>query len=291
MKKIFLSKWALGLILSLTVIACVDHEPGPDKLRVKTLTRILPEAPNVSILSTLTYDPQGRIASMFTNQVPENPGGPTETSTYLYGGDGKLSQMDRTLSGGGSERYVYTNDGWGKVTNIKYTGAPDNFYDFILNYDVTGSLLLSTKRSFSISGIHYDQVNALTFGMGNVSSVMSTTTLVRNTTNTSMVTTDFGYDAHTNPFYGVFLIPAPVKIATPSSGNFSHYTYYGGVDNLLHLSKNNPTSANVKGASQTLYNYTYNVEGLPTKRETWVKITLELPAVLQETLLYGYETY
>jgi hypothetical protein len=291
MKPIYASKCVLGLILWLVVASCTDHqEPGPDKLRVKSLTRILPDAPDVSIISILQYDLQGRLGSIETHQTPGGPGSPTETSTFQYDGDGKLSQMDRTLSGGGSERYVYTNDGW-KVTKIKYTGGLNDFYDFVLNYDVTGSLLLSTKRSFSFTGVKFDQVNDLTFSNGNVSSVMSTSTLARNITTTSIVTTDFGYDDHTNPFYGVFLIPAPVRIATPSTGSFNHYTYYGGVDNLLHLSKNNPVSANIKGASQTLFNYTYNASGLPTSRQTLVKFTLEQPAVLQETLLYEYETY
>ncbi|MEO6283176.1 MAG: hypothetical protein ABIN80_23875 [Dyadobacter sp.] len=291
MKTPSFSIWSLGLILWLLIISCVDHEePNPDRLRVAKLTRVLPDAPTDSIVSLFLYNQIGKVGSLLTSVKWGAPGSPSEQSEYQYDGQGRLSQMKRTLSTGGSELYLYTYDGWGKLTFIKYTGGGNDFYDFVLTYDGSGQLL-STRRSFSISGIKYEQANALTFGMDNVSSVSSVTKLERNITTTSTVTTDFGYDNHTNPFYGLFLIPAPEKIPMPSSGNFNLYTYYGGVNNLLHLSKNNLSSANVKGASQTLYEYTYNASGLPTIRKTWVKFTLEQPPVLKETLIYEYETY
>jgi hypothetical protein len=291
MKTPSISAWSLGLILWLLIISCVDHEqPNPGKLRVAKLTRVLPDAPADSIVSHFLYNQIGKVGSLLTSVKWGAPGSPTEESSYQYDGDGKLIQMKRTLSTGGSELYIYTYDGWGKLTMIKYTGGGNDFYDFVLAYD-SGGQLLSTKRSFSIPGIKYDQTVTLTFGMGNVSSISTVTNLVRNTTSTSTVTTDFGYDNQTNPFYGLFLIPAPEKIPFPSSGNFNLYTYYGGVNNLLNQSKNNPTSANVKGASQVLYEYAYNASGLPTIRKTWVKFTLEQAPVLTETLIYEYETY
>ncbi|MGN7884279.1 hypothetical protein [Dyadobacter sp. 22481] len=121
--------------------------------------------------------------------------------------------------------------------------------------------------------------------------LIATTTVEKGVPATSVSTTDFVYDDHPNPFYGISLIPAPVGIAAPTSGNFSHYTYCGGVDNFLHLSRNNPTSSNIKGYTQTLYRYQYNALGLPESRVTLVKPMLDLPAVLSETLLFEYETY
>jgi hypothetical protein len=78
---------------------------------------------------------------------------------------------------------------------------------------------------------------------------------------------------------------------SPTSGIFSHYTYCGGVDNFLHMSRNNPTSSNIKGYTQTLYRYQYNTHWLPESRVTLVKPMLDLPAVLSETLLFEYEIY
>jgi len=292
MKTTYLFTCLLCSILPLVLISCTDHhEPGLDKMRVRTLTREIPAEPGVKYISLLQYDSQGRLGTVFSYQTPDSAISQTQTSSYQYDQQGRLSQMDRTLSQGGSERYVYSYDQTGKSSKIRYTGADNEFYDFTFNYDSDGSLL-STRRYFNyFSALSFEQVHAYTFSLGNVSSLVSTTTVVKAVPGTSIVATLLVYDGHPNPFYGVVLIPAPTKIGAPSTGNFGQYTYYGGIDNFLHMSKNNLVLSLVKGFSQTSYEYTYNASGLPVSRRTLVKAMLDQPAVLLETLLYEYENY
>ncbi|GGH33224.1 hypothetical protein GCM10007423_23330 [Dyadobacter endophyticus] len=283
-----LSVW----VICVSLVACTDHqEPGTERLRIKKLTRSLPYQHGYSVVSILGYDWQGRLDSVYSYQTADSAHSPTQTSNFQYDNQGRLAQMKRTLSTGGSERYVYTYDGAGKISSIRYTGGDHDYYDLVPAYDGAGNLTETTRSFHFYSAISYLQQNQYTFSSGNLSRLIATTTIEKGVPATSVSTTDFVYDDHPNPFYGISLIPAPVGIAAPTSGNFSHYTYCGGVDNFLHLSRNNPTSSNIKGYTQTLYRYQYNALGLPESRATLVKPMLDLPAVLSETLLFEYETY
>ncbi|MPR31884.1 hypothetical protein [Salmonirosea aquatica] len=292
MKTTYLFKWPLWIGLCLGVIACIDHQsPEPKKMRVKSLVRILPEEPGVRHVSLLTYDSQGKLNEIFTYQTPDSAANQTETSTYQYDNLDRLSEMLRIRSGGEKEHYLYSYDPAGKLAAIKYTSADHTFYDFLLAYDGNGKLL-STKRSFNFfSALSYVKLNTYSFNENNLSRVVATTTIKRVVPGTWTETADFVFDSHPNPFYGNVLIPAPVRIASPTTGNFGHYTYYGGIDNVLHLSENNVVSSSVDGRSKTTFNYTYESSGLPASRETLASFTIEGPAQLTETLLYEYEAY
>lgn len=280
------------LLCCVSLLACTDHvEPGMEHLRIKKLTRTLPYQHGYSIVSVLGYDREGKLDSVYSYQTADSAHSPTETSKFLYDTQGRLAQMTRTLSTGGSERYVYTYDGAGKLVSIRYTGGDNDYYDFTLKYDGAGNWMETTRSFHFYSSIAYRQQNQYTFSSGNLARLISTSTVEKVVPATSVSTTDYVYDGHPNPFSGIPLIPAPVGIASPSSGNFSHYTYCGGVDNFLNLSKNNPTSSNIKGYSQTLYQYQYNASGLPETRATLVKPLLDQPAVLSETLVFQYEAY
>ncbi|WP_439585644.1 hypothetical protein [Dyadobacter bucti] len=159
------------------------------------------------------------------------------------------------------------------------------------NYESTGKLENSRRYFDYFHALSCEQLISYSFSHDNLSSIHAETTVVRAVPGTSITNTEFVYDDQKNPFSGTYIIAAPVKIATPSTDNFQHYTYSGGIDNLLHLSKTNPTSSNINGLLRTNYTYTYHVSGMPESRMTWVKAMLDRPEVLQETLYYQYEQY
>jgi hypothetical protein len=268
-----------------SIVSCTDHQfPEETQWRLKSLTRVLPENTESKFVSEFSYNPDGRIAYIFTYQAPDSAGLPTEKSIYQYDHSGRLSQMERALSSLASERYVYSYNQAGQGSAIHYTGATNDYYDLTFKYDGTGKLQNSRRYFEYFHTLSYEQLISYSFSHDNLSSIHAETTVVRAVPGTSITNTEFVYDDHKNPFYGTYIIPAPVKIASPPTGNFQHYTYAGGIDNLLHLSKNNLTSSNIKGLSQTNYTYTYHVSGMPESRMTWVKAMLDRPEVLQETL-------
>lgn len=292
MKTLYCLLLATGIAVSLLFVGCTDHqEPQPDRLRLKKLIRSLPDQGGRRIASLLAYRPDGQLDSVFSYQIPDSANAPTQASKYLYNSQGRLSEMTRKLSQGGSERYLYQYDEAGRVASIYYTGADLDYYDFKLEYDAAGNLV-STKRSFRFaSAFWFEKTNLYTFSAENLSRMISTTTFFKAVPQTSISTFDYVYDGHPNPFYGIALLASPDGVASPITGNFLIQTYCGGIDNVFHLSKNNPLSSNIKGYSQTLYEYSYNLEGLPERRNTFVKQFLDLPAVLSETLLFEYERY
>jgi hypothetical protein len=285
---------ALSLAFFLVVLSCKDDEtpgPQPEQFRIKTLARTASDNPNVKHISSFKYDAGGRLASIFTYQIPDSATSPNETSTYQYDAQNRVSQMDRVLSKGGSERYVYTYNQAGKPDKIKYTGGTNDYFDLIFNYDPSGQLS-SSKRTFNFANtISYDQTNAFIFANGNLGKVTTTTTVVRTVPSSTTYITEFVYDDHPNPFFEAPVIPAPSRIATPSTGSFNYYSYYGGIDNLLQLSKNNLLSATTDALSKITYAYTYNAQNLPESRTTSQKANPSAPVLVLELLEYGYEEY
>jgi len=107
----------------------------------------------------------------------------------------------------------------------------------------------------------------------------------------------FTHDDKVNPFYGVYVIPAPYfdRLINVESSPGSPHTYFGGVDNVLNLSQNNVLTqvsvSNSTGGSTpfvdtTSYQYEYNAANLPTVRRT-----LNASNVTVETLRFEYESY
>lgn len=101
-------------------------------------------------------------------------------------------------------------------------------------------------------------------------------------------TTDitYSYDDKLNPFYGVFIIPAPGEFVDSPCGGPN--TLYGGFTNRFNFSQNNLLSAqssNGTSTSATPYAYTYNTANLPTSRTTTTG------GNVVETLRYEYEPY
>jgi YD repeat-containing protein len=56
-------------------------------------------------------------------QTADSAHSPTQTSKFEYDNLGRLAQMRRTLSTGGSELYVYAYDAAGKISSIRYMGG------------------------------------------------------------------------------------------------------------------------------------------------------------------------
>lgn len=243
----------VALAFVLTFGSCTDHQvPEESRWRVKSLSRVLPDKPGIKYISQFTYDPAGKIAAIFTYQTPDSINSPTEKSVYFYDNAGRLFQMERTLSSSGSERYAYHYDQWENVSSINYTAAPKDYYDMTFSYDGSGKLMTS-KRTFSFfSDLSFEQLNTYSFSNDSLSAVNSKTTLMKGVTpQSSEVNSILAYDGHKNPFFGNHIIPAPGGLASPTTtGIFGYYTYYGGIDNLLHLSKNNLVLSLVKGFSQ-----------------------------------------
>jgi hypothetical protein len=307
MKTSYLLRGLLGLLLTVGFLSCGDHlnpavAPGsvPEKMRIKTITQELPDvagrkASSIIKVSTFTYDGQGRLSTIATELSPDNTAGPVESTVFTYNAQNRLTQARRDIvSGYGAEPapyeiYTYTYNGTGQVSQLDYEnnqgGGGVNDWLITFAYDVDNHLK-SSKKSFGISGFTYEDNSTYTFTGNNVTSITRTTKTTTVTTTTSTSTTTFTYDTKTNPFYGIFVIPAPfvLSLSNPQGGNLSYYTYYGGIDNLLNLSQNNLLNDGLDSYS-TAYAYTYNGSNLPLTRTTTFQ------SEITETLTYAYESY
>lgn len=103
-----------------------------------------------------------------------------------------------------------------------------------------------------------------------------------------LTSTTYTFDDKLDPFYGVFIIPAPgvfLPFASSPGALSPFYMLYGGIDNTLNLSQNNVLSAVSSNGTTTQYSYTYNAANLPASRTT------TLNSVVTEVLRFGYESY
>ncbi len=279
------------IILAFIAFSCSDHNsPGvpPVKQRIKTITRILPNNGNITEITKFEYNQGGTLIESTSYQSPDSTVAITSKSYYQIV-DGKLIQMIRKLSNATEERYNFTYDSSGKPVILDYDAGNSDVYK--INYQYSGVNLVSSNRVFKFSSINYEQDLIYTFTGDNLSKVDYTNKFYKNVMSTSTSTSTFTFDDKINPFYGTVVIPAPTLVARPTQGNFSYYTYFGGIDNLLNLSKNNMLSEITSSNVETTYSYTYNTEGLPTNRIIMQKYPTSSDKILIETMQFEYETY
>ncbi|GAB3270642.1 hypothetical protein GCM10027347_41450 [Larkinella harenae] len=285
------------------MLSCDDHRipavsPGSviDRLRIKSITQEIPDmSARVSAtqkVSMFSYDAQNRLSMILTYQTPDSTQAPVEQSIYTYDAQNRLTQLRREIvrrSGTNPtpvETYLYSYNIAGQVSQLDYNNnldGGDNSWKVLFQYHPT-NVLKSSAKSFSLYPISYREESEYTFTGRNLTQAVVTSTLSRApaSSSTGTQTINFTHDTGLNPFYGVFVIPAPFKVqlSNPRSGILDYYTYFGGFDNLFNLSRNN-----VLSDGTNTYAYTYNSANLPTSRTTTSK------GEVTEILTYDYESY
>ena len=298
MKMIHVLRGFLYVLVAFQFTGCGDHlfpnvSPGsvPDRLRIKTVTQELADVAGrsslVQYISTFGYDSEGRLNTITTTQNPSNPDAPVETGAFTYNAQNQVTQFQREITPAGEPKitetysYTYVNS---QMARLYYTnnkdGRGDNVWDLTFQYNLDHKVK-SSHKTFATGGVSYEEDSEYFFTGNNLTSV-TTTTEVSPGPGGGTFTTNFTHDSKTNPFYNIAVIPAPYAtagVSTPFNGILDFYTYYGGVDNVLHLSQNN-----VLSSGSITYAYTY-VGDLPATRIT------TKPFGPQETLTYVYESY
>ncbi|AKD58494.1 hypothetical protein [Spirosoma radiotolerans] len=275
------------LLLVLVFAGCGDHRipsitPGTSRLRVIKITQDMPN--NMAKVSAFQYDAQGRLGAIIAYQTPDSTVAPVDNNVYTYDAQNRLIQLNRTIRGNASgfETYTFSYNASGQVGFGFRNSNPIYVWSITPVYDADNRVVGSSK-SFSVSGVSARENDTFRYTGNNLTSA----TIIGNANQKGFqfpeqtVNVTYTYDTGINPFYGVFVIPAPAQYASPPSGGFiGSYTYYGGLSNLLNLSQNNVLS---DGANT--YTYTYNAANLPTSRTTTSN------GNVTETLHYEYETY
>lgn len=290
-----------GLLLVGWFAACSDHlnpavTPGStaSRLRVKTITLDLPD--NQAKVSLLKYDAQGRLSTLTTYQTPDSTVAPVELGTYQYDSQNRLTQFRNEIirrlppfESNLLALYTYTYNPAGQVSGLQLADS----YGLTFAY-TDANKLLRDNRSYITGGLTTSGGDNFTFTGNNLTTwASSKTTNVKQTTFTSSATSTYTYDDKLNPFYGVYIIPAPYpigRVVSPrTTPDAMTYTYFGGVDNGLNLSQNNPLSCQTNNGSANTttvaYAYEYNSANLPTVRRTTTNGTLT------ETIRFTYESY
>lgn len=285
--------------------ACTDHRvpavtPGSTttRLRVKTLTLDLPD--NKAKVSAFRYDGQGRLSSILTYQTPDSTVSVIEYNNYQYDGQNRLTQLRREVFGNprtdppGVEQYEYSYNAAGQVSGLLYRSRGELIFTVGLGYTAT-NLLSGNGKRFIIPGIDYRETNGFVFTGNNPTTINKSITVIARggPPMTSSSTATLTYDDKANPFYGVYVIPAPFPsgFANPTFGpNFIVDTYFGGVDNALNLGKNNVLTqgGGTPQGGTALYQYQYNAADLPTVR---VRTTTVGAVATVQTLRFEYESY
>ncbi|MDB5239693.1 MAG: hypothetical protein JWP57_318 [Spirosoma sp.] len=300
------------------LLSCSDHPiqslvtPGStaNRLRVKTLTEDLPN--NQTKVSLFRYDVQGRLSQILAYQTPDSTVSAIEYSNYTYDQQNRLTGLRREAvqyprprdnQQNRVEQYIYTYNPAGQLTEINYV----NGFRVGFSYNSSGQLV-SSNRSFSdpIANISLSGSNSFIFTGNNLSTLNSNSfASLRGPVFSSESVTTYTHDHKVNPFYSVLVIPAPSKgfINLMTGGPaFPVETYFGGVDNVLNLSRNNILSEVTNSTStqnfinptsstlSTIYQYQYNAANLPTVRTKTTTPALN-STVTVETLRFEYESY
>ncbi len=273
-------------LLFISFWGCTDHRiptvsPGASRLRIKTITE---DGPNGSSkVSAFTYDAQGRLSLIIGYQAPDSSTTPIENTVFQYDSQNRLTQARREVvrRAGSSpnpfELYTYGYNADGQVSGLGFSSS--NFgavtrWTSALRY--TGNNhAVGSSQFFDIPGVSITNNSSFTFTGNDLTSVATTSTLVRGGTFTSMGTTTYAFDTKVNPFYGIFLIPNPGNFAYPPSASLNNNTYFGGLQGFSLLSQHNIVSATDAGGT-TVYAYTYNAADLPTRLVTAGGNTLNL---------------
>ncbi|WP_228724177.1 hypothetical protein [Spirosoma sp. KUDC1026] len=285
----------IGLFIATEFFGCADHQgqtiiPGINRLRVKSITQIT-GTPSVSTVSAFSYDEQGRLSSISAYRSPDSAAAAVENTVYQYDSQSRLTQVRHAVVRRGSNAETYTlvynsANQLVQLTNSVSTFSVTPQYNSV--NQVTGY-----GKSISVSGLSSGGNGTFTYTGNNVTTTSETFSVFRTGGSptappvyTQPITTTYTYEDKVNPFYGVFIIPAPgVFHAYAGFGIFGpYYTLYGGIDNPNNLSKNNVLSA-VMASGTTTYGYTYNSANLPTSRIT------STATGVSEILRYEYELY
>lgn len=291
----------LYLFVTVGLLNCDDHltpavAPGSktDNLRIKSISQQVANNGGrvnaVQNVSVFTYDAQGRLSGITTSKSPEDQSAPVETSVFSYDAQNRLTQLRRVITKTGidpnpEETYTYTYNHASQVSQLDYiNNTRDDLNKWQVNYLYTpGNQLSSSFRRFSAYPVSYTENLEYTYTGKNVTKTFVTTTTTRAPAGALIgtKTTNFTFDTRKNPFYGIFVIPAPYNpgLSNPIAGNFDYYTYYGGLANIFNVSENN-----VLSAGTTTYAYTYNAADLPITRTTTAD------GNVTETLVYEYES-
>lgn len=279
----------LYLLLIFVFAGCGDHRipsitpgSGTSRLRVKKITQDMPN--NTAKVSLFRYDAQGRLGSIIAYQTPDSTVAPVENNVYQYDAQNRLIQLNRTVKGSGLdyETYSFSYNAAGQAGFGFRTSNPIYVWSIVPLYDADNRLVGSSK-SFTVPGVSTRENSTFTYTGNNLTFATTTGTAVQKGLQLppQTVNVTYTYDTGINPFYGVFVIPAPSEYASPPGGGIiGSYTYYGGISNLLNLSQNN-----VLSAGPNTYTYTYNSANLPTSRIT------AYDGHVTETLHYEYESY
>lgn len=298
MKITHLYQWLFSLLFFAAFSGCTDHRvpavtpgSGANKLRVKTITQETPNNPTK--VSAFKYDGQNRLSLIIAYQLPDSSVAPVENSVYTYDSQNRLTQLQRDIvrRGSGSETYTFSYNGAGQVSGLRH--LPSTF-SIGLAY-TPDNRASGYSKSLNVGGLDYSGGGTFTFTGNNLTLATNRVRIIRQggppiPVVDASTSTNFTFDDKVNPFYGVFLIPAP-GVFGPSAGSGVTnpiYTYYGGIDNPLNLSQNNVLSAvSVTGstATTTTYAYTYSSANLPTSRTTTTG------GAVVETLRFEYENY
>ncbi|MCF0056072.1 hypothetical protein [Dyadobacter sp. CY356] len=278
-------KWCTVLLFTF-FLSCTDHLP-PQSLRVKSITQTLPNSNGITNITEFNYDNAGRLSNLKSYQLPDSNAAVRSRTIYTYDGNNMLLAVTRNFSDLKTESYQFGYNQAGKVNKLDYSALADDVYKMTFQY--SGNMLTGSERKFNFSSVSYIKSVLYNFPGNNLGSVSSVTTFTKNVSSITNSESEYTYDDQVNPFYGNFIIPAPNGPARPSQGNFNYYTYYGGIDNFLSLSKNNIRSESI-GDYQATYDYTYNGQGLPLTRVTKKK-NGQNESYIDETLEYVYETY
>ncbi|RYF53454.1 MAG: hypothetical protein EOO39_40765 [Cytophagaceae bacterium] len=287
----------VSLFMIAELLGCKDHlfivTPGADRLRVKTITQQVAGGASVNTVNAFSYNGQGRLSSILAYQSPDSTVAPVENTTYQYDTQNRLirvlhSQVRRGLN---SETYTLTYNTAGQLSGLG--NAPSTF-NLSLQYN-SANQVSSYSRSIGVGGLRSTGGGLLTFAGNNLTSASENFNVYASGGSPTappvygrVTNTTYTFDDKLNPFYGVFIIPAPgVFLAFPSSpGALSpFYILYGGIDNTLNLSQNNVLSAVNSSGTTTLYTYTYNAANLPVSRTTTIN------SATTEVLRFDYESY
>ena len=309
------SRYLIGLLLAGALFACSDHPLYPvtpglsaERLRVKTITHLIGLHQNQQKVSLFRYDSQGRLSSITAYLLPDSSLGPVERNTYQYDAQNRLIQHQRVITrpafyGGTIEQHLVSYNNAGQLSEIRYFNDTDSPGTPILTFTATPGFTNSNKLQ------SYQKVLSPTFFQSPPSDVrIRSELLLSNVTFTGdnltayhrqFITNDLGsfistvdsdqtltYDNKINPFYGFYIIPQPSgTIINIRERFFSTEAYYGGLDNLFNLSRNNVLSEESTNApSITTYEYTYNAANLPTTQ------TIRRTNFLQK-IAFEYESY
>lgn len=90
----------VSLLMVVELLGCQDHStgvtPGPDRLRVKTITQQLTGSASVSAVSAFSYDGQGRLSSIVAYRMPDSTVAPVENTVYQYDTQDRLIQVQHS---------------------------------------------------------------------------------------------------------------------------------------------------------------------------------------------------